>query len=255
MSVLLLWILVGLGPAVGQAPAGEEPFWKWPLSKAVKILNSSAWARQETFTSVVPGVGSGQAGEKEIYTTFYVRFLSADPIREAYARILQIEYGYDRMSAEEKRRFDRLLEPVLGLETDDWVVIGLSCRSNDPEQESQMRRYFHSQTAATLRDKVFLSTERHSQVRIQAYFPPAEESVGARFVFPRTIEGEDLVAAARGLISFELLDLPVARSAGPRQRGRQGSDFGDADGGGGAGTMLRATFSLEEMTRDGKVIL
>ncbi len=254
MLGFLLWA-AALVLAGGQASGGDEPFWKWSLSKAVKILNSSAWARQETFTTVVPGVGSGQAGEKEIYTTFYVRFLSAEPVREAYARILQIEHGYDRLSSEDRRQFDRLLEPVLGLDTDDWVVIGLSCRSNDPEQESQMRRYFHSQTTATLRDKVFLSTDRHSQIRLHAYFPPAEESVGAKFVFPRTIEGVDLVTAGKGRISFELLDLPVARSAGSRPRGRRGGDFTEADGSAGGGTLLRATFSLEDMTRDGKVIL
>lgn len=256
MLGLLLWAVAGLGIASGEIQAGEEPFWKWSLAKAVKILNSSAWARQETFTTVVPGVGSGQAGEKEIYTTFYIRFLSADPIREAYARILQIEHGYDRMSVEDKRRFDHMLEPVLGLDTDDWVVVGLTCRSNDPEQESQMRRYFHSQTTATLRDKVFLSTGQYSQIRLHAYFPPAEDSVGAKFVFPRTVDGVDLVAAGKGRISFELLDLPVARSAGSRQRGRQARDLTDADGSAAAGgTMLRATFSLEDMTRDGKVIL
>jgi len=254
MPSILIWILLGFGLAGVQDTAGDEPFWKWSLAKAVKILNSSAWARQETFTSVIPGVGSGQAGEKEIYSTFYVRFLSAEPIREAYARVLQIEHGYDRLTGEKKRRFDQLLEPLLGLDTDEWVVIALGFRSNDPEQESQIRRYFQSQTTATLRDKVFLSTDQYSQVRIHAYFPPVEESVGAKFVFPRTIGGADLVSAGKGRISFELLDLPV-RSAGGGQRGRRGGDSAEADGSTAGGTMLRATFSLEDMIRNGKLIL
>ena len=69
-----------------------EPFHQWPMDKAVKILNDSPWAKQETFTRVIRGVGSGISGEKEIYNTFYVRFLSARPIREAYARVQQIQY-------------------------------------------------------------------------------------------------------------------------------------------------------------------
>ena len=52
------------------------PFQEWSLDRAVKVLNDSPWARHETFTRVIRGVGSGISGEKEIYNTFYVRFLS-----------------------------------------------------------------------------------------------------------------------------------------------------------------------------------
>lgn len=268
MLGLFLWAVAGLGIASGQIPAGEEPFWKWSLAKAVKILNSSAWARQETFTTVVAGVGSGQAGEKEIYTTFYVRFLSADPIREAYARILQIEHGYDRLTPEEKRRFDEMLAPVLEFDTKEWVVVGVSFRSNDPEHESQIRRFFQSQTTATLRDKAYLSTSQHSQIRVRAYFPPIEESVGAKFVFPRKKDGTDLFSANNGRISFELLDLPVGGSSGGGQRGggrggggvRGSGSFGRggggfAEAGGGGNVLLRATFSMGDMILDGRLIL
>ncbi len=271
MVAALLTFFLLAGAANNPVPAGEEPYWKWSLSKAVKILNSSAWARQETFTAVVGGVGSGRAGEKEIYNRFYVRFLSAVPIREAYARILQIEHGYDRLQEEEKQRFNHLLEPLLGLEVDNWVVVAVSFRSNDPDQESQVRRYFQSQTAATLKDKAFLSTEQHPQVNLHAYYPPIEEGVGAKFVFPRKIGGAVLGAANQGRISFELLDIPMGRSGGGAEGGPGRGPGGGGGGGGGGGrgggpggggggsdrdagsTILRATFALEDMVVDGKI--
>jgi hypothetical protein len=43
----------------------------------------------------VAGVGSGVSGEKEIFNTFYVRFISAQPVREALARIQQLQFGHD----------------------------------------------------------------------------------------------------------------------------------------------------------------
>ena len=49
-------------------PEGQDR--EWSLSKAVEILNSSPWARQETFTRVVAGVGSGVSGEKELFNAF-----------------------------------------------------------------------------------------------------------------------------------------------------------------------------------------
>jgi len=270
MIATLIWALLALGPADSQAMSGDEPFWKWSLSKAIKILNSSAWARQETFTTVVGGVGSGQAGEKEIYSRFYVRFLSAEPIREAYARILQIEHGYDKLAQDDKQRFDEMLEPVLELDVESWIVVAVSFRSNDPDQEIQIRRFCQSQTTATLKDKAFLSTDRHPQVKLHAYYPPLEEGVGAKFVFPRTINGVDLVSSGKGHISFELLDIPIGRSGGGSEGGgsggRGGGSGGRGGGGGGRGggpsssdsnqgsaTILRATFSIEDMVVDGKL--
>ncbi len=263
MIAAILYTCLTFGLAGLQSAAGEDPYWEWPLSKAVKMLNSSAWARQETFTTVVGGVGSGRSGEKEIYSRFYVRFLSASPIREAYARILQIEYGYDRLNEEEQQRFDEMLQPLLAVDVDNWVVVAVSFRSNDPDLESQVRRYFHSETTATLRDKAFLSTGQFSQVNVYAYFPPVEEGVGAKFVFPREVGGIDLVNGDSGSISFELLDIPIARPGGG---GQGGGDRGRGDGGGRGGgsggrdeerntpTILRATFSIEDMVVDGKPV-
>ena len=53
----LLSILAMLGIAAGATD--DQVVQKWSLAKAVEILNSSPWARHETFTSVVAGVGSG----------------------------------------------------------------------------------------------------------------------------------------------------------------------------------------------------
>lgn len=57
------------------------------VQEALKLLNDSPWARQQTSTRVVGGIGSGIEGEKEIFRRFFVRLLSAPPIREAYARV------------------------------------------------------------------------------------------------------------------------------------------------------------------------
>jgi len=186
----------------------KEPFNKWSMDKAVKMLNKSPWARQETFTRVIRGVGSGISGEKEIYNTFYIRFLSARPIREAYARVQQIQNGYDRMEADQRRRFDDALLPNLELDVSKWIVVSISFRSNDPNEESSVRRFFQSETVETLKNKVFLSTPTCPQVEISAYFPQREESVGAKFVFPREINGHPLVTLDCRNITLEFLDVP-----------------------------------------------
>jgi hypothetical protein len=186
----------------------QEPFHQWSLDKAVNVLNDSPWARRETFTRVLRGVGSGISGEKEIYNTFYVRFLSARPVREAYARVQQIQYGYDKMSPDSKRRFEAAQLSNLDMDVSKWIVVSVGFRSNDPNEESSVRHFFQSATVETLKDKVFLSTSSCSQVELSAYFPQQEESVGAKFVFRRVIDGVPVLSTSCSQVTLELLGVP-----------------------------------------------
>jgi hypothetical protein len=194
----------------------HEPFSKWSLDKAVQLLNTSPWAKQETFTRVIRGVGSGVSGEKEIYNRFYVRLLSARPIREAYARIQQIQHGYDRMPAKEKERFAKAQMPNLDWDSSQWIVVSVGFRSNDPNEESDVRRFFQSETVKTLKNKVFLSTASSPQVELSAYVPQREESVGSKFVFPREVNGVPVITRECTDITLELLnvtaDIPRLRA-------------------------------------------
>ena len=113
----------------------------WTLEEAVGMLTNSPWARKETYTRIIGGIGSGLSGEKEIYSTFFVRFLSAGPIREAYARVSQIQGGYDQMSREEQRKFDSAIEPGLKLDVRQWIVVALSFRSNDQSLEHRVKQF------------------------------------------------------------------------------------------------------------------
>lgn len=229
----LFGIILAFTAVAGNNAAGrvEEPFNKWSMDRAVQMLNNSPWARQETFTRVISGVGSGISGEKEIYNTYYIRFLSARPIREAFARIQQIHHGYDAMPAEKRTLFEQAQIPNLNMNVDDWIVVSVSFRSNDPNEESNLRRFFQSETVKTLKTKVFLSTPECSQVQLFAYFPPREETIGAKFVFPRKVYGIPVVTKDCGSITLELLDLP------------------------GGNSDLRATFAVGPMIVDNQLII
>ncbi len=58
-----LWVCMLGMMALAAGAFGEPQVQKWPLAKAVEIPNSSPWARHETFTRVISGVGSGNALE------------------------------------------------------------------------------------------------------------------------------------------------------------------------------------------------
>jgi hypothetical protein len=60
-------------------------------------------------------------------------------------------------------------------------------------------------------------------VELSAYFPQREESVGAKFVFPREFNGVPVITKESPNITLELIDVP------------------------GTNTRLRATFEVKPM--------
>lgn len=207
----------------------KKSFRQWTLEDAVWMLNRSPWAQRETFTDVVGEVGSGVRGEKEILSTYFVRFLSAVPVRQAYLRVKQIQSGYDGMSEDGKRRFDDLTAPGLRMDRGRWIVVAVAFRSNDVDAELSFRQHFQTQTLETLKQTTSLSTARFSELQPIAYFAPEEEAVGARFVFPREVDGVSVVSSEDETVTFEL-DAPVA-----------------AD-------RLRSEFSVPKMMVEGKLL-
>jgi len=181
-----------------------DPYQNWTLSEALKVLNDSSWARQETYTQVIGGIGSGIQGEKEIYNTFFIRFLSATPIRQAYARIKQIHMGYDELSEPEREKINEEIRQGLELDVSQWIVVAVTFRSNSLNQQSRVDQFFQSQTLETLRTRVFLSTDSFPKLYPLAYYPPKEESVGAKFVFPRKVDNIPVVTADEEMVIFEL---------------------------------------------------
>lgn len=229
---LLCFLFISMSLALGAGPDGRaqsRDFRNWSEQEALKLLNQSPWAQRETFTRVVGGVGSGVQGEKEIFSTFYIRFLSARPIREAYARVQQIRYGYDHMSGQEREKFERWEQQMLEPDLSHWVIVAVTFRSNDPNEEFKFRQYYESQTLESLKKTNFLSTPRFGQVQPVAFYPAKEDGVGVRFVFPRTVDGQDIISAQDSQVTFELSP-PVAAA------------------------NLRSTFSPSKMKVNGQLV-
>ena len=149
-------------------------------------------------------MGSGIHGEKEIFNTFFVRLLSAPPIRRAYARVQQIQNGYDEMTPAAKSRLDATIAPGLNMDVSRWIVVTISFRSNNPNMELGVKRFFDSQRLETMRDRAYLATGDFPRVELAEYFTPREDAVGAKFVFPRHIDGVPVVSPDQKEVNFEV---------------------------------------------------
>lgn len=228
--ILLVSVFIFAGSISIPAENIDSPFEEWSREYSLKILNESPWAKNQTYIRQIGGIGSGIQGEKEIYSTYFVRFLSAEPVRKAFARIKQLHIDYENLNENQKKAFDTENQKTVDLDLEDWIVVSVAFRSNVPREESEIDQFLMGQTTETVKNRAYLSTKKFPRLEISQYIPPQEKIVGAKFVFPKTKNGQKVVSSEDEKIVFE---------------------FDPPD----SGTILRMTFDVQEMIEGGEVIL
>ncbi|NWG12857.1 MAG: hypothetical protein HXY20_04890 [Acidobacteria bacterium] len=182
----------------------EQPFDKWSRNDVLKMLNDSPWAASQTFTGVIGTKDAGDRGEKEKYHKFTVRFFSALPVREAYVRMYRLINKYDEMNADQRRQFDSRFNRPLTLDFSDRVVVALEYATNDPDVSRELKAFLDSARTDTLKQSVYLITKANGRVELREYFTPSPDGSGAKFIFPRLIDGKTVVALDDKDLHFDM---------------------------------------------------
>jgi hypothetical protein len=180
----------------------EQPFEKWKREDVVRMLNDSPWAQNTTFNQVAGG-SAGQAGEKELYYRFTVRFFSARPVREAYVRMSRLMNKYDDMAPEQRQEFDARFQRALNLDVADRVIIAVEYATNDQNVVRDLRTFFETARTDMLKQQVYLISQRLGRVDLKEYFPPSADGTGAKFVFPRTVNGQPVFGPQDKEVRFD----------------------------------------------------
>jgi len=203
----------------------DEPFSKWDQKQVAELFSKSAWAQTKSFrgqatgqhgTVADPGGGSatngavtgtsgGTLGVDVPEFSFTARFFSAQPIREAYVRMLEIMNHYDTLPADKQQAFDQKVKGLLHADVSQEVVVTLSYNTNDPNSQRDMNQWFNTQTTDTLKQNAYLYTPKAGQIELLKYIPPQGGGLGAQFVFPRTFKGEPILQPGdTGRVRFQL---------------------------------------------------
>jgi hypothetical protein len=181
----------------------EKPFTEWKKNEVFKVLNDSPWARQQTYARQIQGKGSGIGGEKEIYSQYTIRFFTALPVREAYVRVSQLMNNYDQASAEEKRSIDQRFSKPLTMDTSQHIIIAAEFAGNDPEKRMGIDRQLKQMTVEELKQSVYLISDRLGRIQLTAYYPPAPDGTGCKFVFPREVDGKPVISPEDKNVTFQ----------------------------------------------------
>ncbi len=194
-----------------------EPFEKWNRNQVSRMLSDSPWSQIQTLSTSLSGKNSGLQGEKEIFNKFTVRFFSALPVREAYVRMMQILNKYDEMAPEQRREFESRFKRALSLDVSDRVIVALEFASNDPDANREMKRFFETARTETIKQSVYLISQHLNRVELREYFPPSSDGTGAKFVFPRMLNGQPVIAAGDKEVRFEF-EIPLIDRGGQSNR-------------------------------------
>ncbi len=182
----------------------DKPYREWNPKQVLQILNDSPWAGQVVLTRQVGGRrSSGVSGEKELFDSYTVRLFSALPIRQAYVRMMQIMAQYDEMKPEQKSEFDTKHARALNIDTGDQIIVSLEFQTNDKQLAMSVDRQLKTTTADLLKQQVYLISDRLGRMQLREYYPPALDGTGAKFIFPRSVDGKPVVSGEDKSLKFE----------------------------------------------------
>jgi hypothetical protein len=223
-TIITALLATGIG---AQQPAAWTG---WSQKDAEKILNDSPWGQTQTDTNTSemvysPTVGSaaGSTSSRPARTTgirdeqadrnrsrategaynqavtinYRIRFLSARPVREALAAtILQRQTAAS--AAQAKSEMQQFIDRNFG----DYIVVAVTYDASDQRLSGKAFQDFSAAKADTLKNNTYLERKDGKRIFLMDYRAPIDDGIGARFVFPRVVDGRAFLNGESGDVRF-----------------------------------------------------
>jgi len=217
--VLLLYSAILL-IAVQATAQKEKPWTEWTDKEAAKILNDSGWGQTQsevapvaepTSTSAITQTTAGrredqrisaantvESGETKTRPTinYRVRFLSAKPVRAAFVRMIELQGANPEKVAELRSFVDRNFG--------DYIVVTLTVDGTDRKRLGAAMEEITGADEAALQKAAYLERKDGTKLFLTNYRAPVQDGLGAKFVFPRSVDGKPFIDAGSGEVRFVL---------------------------------------------------
>jgi len=197
IATILLFLLVFL--LIASAQKKMKPWTEWTDKDANKVLNDSPWGQTQTETNTSemfysPGNRNTNEGAYNQATSinYRIRLLSSKPIRLALARLAQLK---NSPQAEQLTAFAEQ-------QTDKYIIVAVDYDSTDRRLSGPAMQVFNSSNTAFLKNTTFLETKDGKRIFLQEYIKPNNDGMGAKFVFPRTLDGQPFVVEGGNFLRF-----------------------------------------------------
>ena len=192
--------------------AQTKPWTEWSKKEVEKTLNDSAWSQTQTespksqpsetsaITSVMAsrredrnvnaGSNNVESGQSKPVASikYYIRFLSAKPVRAAFARRVLLE------QAQPNEELTTQLKGFVDRDFSSYIVVTVSVEVGDEKMVPGVTRAFSAATTEALQNNVYLERKDGKKLFLMEYRPPAADGMGAKFVFKRAEGGQPFLA-------------------------------------------------------------
>ena len=191
-----------------------KPWLEWNMKETTKILNDSAWSQTQLETKEAEGAsaaitntGSSRTmvprdaskdspGAITSYIKYYVRLLSAKPVRQAVVRKLMLDSP--EMDAERKEQLKSFAEAS----TSDFIVVAVVAEAKDQATGRDALQAFQTATFDSLKESTYLERQDGQRVLLADFKAPVADGLGAKFVFPRMLNNQPFLTPGNGQLKF-----------------------------------------------------
>jgi len=216
-NVFLSLIVAGsLAAAMAQKP--DKKWTDWSKKDALKMLDDSPWAKKQidtdnsqqmySPTTASPGITAQQqavsaerqqvgATNQSINVNFQVRFFSARPIRQALARIMELD-AKGKLPPEQITKLHNFGD----FKSDESIIITVTYSGTDQRYTNDAMQALNSAITSTLKNDTYLQRSDSKQLFLEQYVPPGTDGFGARFIFLRKPDGQPFIDANTKEIRF-----------------------------------------------------
>ena len=209
--IVLSFMVLATSALIAQ---NTKPWLEWSMKDTTKILNDSAWGQTQLETkeaasesSAITNTGSSRTmvpkdaskdspGAITSYIKYYIRLLSARPVRQAVVRKLMLDTP--DMDAQRMEQLKGFAEASTG----DYIVVAVVAEAKDRSMGGAALQAFKSATLDSLKDVTYLERRDGQKIQLADFKSPIADGLGAKFVFPRTLNNQPFLGADSGQLKF-----------------------------------------------------
>jgi hypothetical protein len=210
-ALMLSVVLFAISGVIAQS---GKPWLEWNMKETTKILNESPWAQTQletkqadSATAAITNTGSSRSmvprdaskespGAITSYIKYYIRLLSAKPVRQAVVRKLIL----DSPEMDDARR--KQLTSFAEATSSDFIVIAVVAEAKDKSMGGEAVQAFTTATLESLKESTYLERNDGEQVRLSDFRAPVADGLGAKFVFPRMLNNQPFLQPGNGQLKF-----------------------------------------------------
>ncbi len=201
--MFLLICLMAANAVVGQKKL--KPWTEWSKDDAQKILKDSPWAHQQVDQDFVEANPlRPRAIDSDVDArlkqnegmTYSIRFFSARPVRQAFVRIIQLQKK--DLPPDTVARLNTFAEAP----SEDSIIVAVAVENPDANLLGKAMQIIRNATAVKLKNNTYLERTDGKRVFIEEYTPPGSDGFGARFIFPRMLDGQPFLNPNSTMIRF-----------------------------------------------------